>query len=230
MLTATQADLAGKIRSSDQNVWYVRCRHCKTENRLNRVNVPTEADASYALKQSGWRLSNPRKKYIQRNWSCPPCAAEWWGEETPTAMETDTGGSAGQLAAVATALSFDDLNSEVEQLNAEVQELNAEVFKWSPGVLWHVKMKRGHVAGIRKLRREIKTLRAEVIAARIRRQPRRHESHPRSCRRSAEGAQQICSSPRVSRGGRPTAQTGSYNSSRCNSYRAAAEAKPSFAH
>ena len=89
-------------------------------------------------------------------------------------MEIDTGGSAGQLAAVATALSFDDLNSEVEQLNAEVQELNAEVFKWSPGVLWHVKMKRGHVAGIRKLRREIKTLRAEVIAARIRRQSRRH--------------------------------------------------------
>ena len=174
LLTATQADPAGKLRSpSDENVWYVRCKHCLTENRLNRLIVPTEEDASFTLKQSGWRLSNPRKKYIQRNWSCPPCA-EWWGEETPTAMETDTGGSAGQLAAVATALSFDDLNSEVEQLNAEVQELNAEVFKWSPGVLWHVKMKRGHVAGIRKLRREIKTLRAEVIAARIRRQPRRH--------------------------------------------------------
>ena len=165
MLTATQADLAGKIRSSDQNVWYVRCRHCKTENRLNRVNVPTEADASYALKQSGWRLSNPRKKYIQRNWSCPPCAAEWWGEETPTAMETDTGGSAGQLAAVATALSFDDLNSEVEQLKAEVEELKAEVGKRSPGVPWHVKMKEAHVAEIRRLRQEIEKLRAEVIAA-----------------------------------------------------------------
>ena len=174
LLTATQADLAGKIRSrSDEHVWYVRCKHCETENRLNRVIVPTEEDASFALKQSGWRLSNPRKKYIQRNWSCPPCA-EWWDEETPTAMETDTGGSAGQLAAVATALSFDDLNSEVEQLNAEVQELNAEVFKWSPEVLRHVKMNRRHVAGIRTLRRTIKTLRAEVIAARIRRQSRRH--------------------------------------------------------
>ena len=166
MLTATQADLAGKIRSlSDQNVWYVRCRHCKTENRLNRVNVPTEADASFALKQSGWRLSNPRKKYIQRNWSCPPCAAEWWGEETPTAMETDTGGSAGQLAAVATALSFDDLNSEVEQLKAEVEELKAEVEKWKELAHGHVAYKAAHVDEIRKLMQEIDKLRAEFTAA-----------------------------------------------------------------
>ena len=80
-------------------------------------------------------------------------------------METDTGGSAGQLAAVAKALSFDDLNSDVEQLKAEVEELKAEVGKWSPGVLWHVKMKEAHVVEIRILREEIKKLRAEVIAA-----------------------------------------------------------------
>ena len=73
LLTATQADLAGKIRSlADENVWYVRCKHWLTENRLNRLIVLTEEDASFTLKQSGWRLSNPRKKYIQRNWSCPP--------------------------------------------------------------------------------------------------------------------------------------------------------------
>ena len=84
LLTATQADLAGKLRSlSDENVWYVRCKHCETENRLNRVIVPTEVDASFALKQSGWRLSNPRKKYIQRNWSCPPLRRRVVGRRDP---------------------------------------------------------------------------------------------------------------------------------------------------
>ena len=38
----------------------------------------------------------PRRKYHQRNWSCPRCA-EWWQDTAPTA--TDTAGSAGEPAA-----------------------------------------------------------------------------------------------------------------------------------
>ena len=140
-------------------MWYVRCKHCQTENRLDSSIVPTEEDASFRLKQSGWRLSMSGKQYIKRNWSCPSCA-EWW-DETPTAMEIDTSGSAGQFAAAATALSFDDLNSEVEQLKAEVEGLKAEVEKWKG----HVRMKDAHVVEIRMLRQEIAKLRADVIAA-----------------------------------------------------------------
>ena len=49
--------------------------------------------------------------------------------------------------------------------------------------------------------------------------PNRHLQQPSGGRRSS-----------VSRGGRPTVQTGSYNSSRCNSPRTAVESRPRFAH
>ena len=161
LLTATQADLAGKIRSlSDENVWYVRCKHCLTENRLNRLVVPTEEDASFTLKQSGWRLSNPGKKYIQRNWSCPRCA-KWWQDTTPTA--TYTAGSAGEPAAKR-AILLPNLRQEVQQLKAEIVELKAEVDKWKDLAQRHVADKAEHVDEIRKLRQEIDQLRAQASA------------------------------------------------------------------
>ena len=71
--------------------WYVHCKWCETETRFEARN---EEEAYGMLHE--WRLSMPRRKYHQRNWSCPRCA-EWWQETTPTA--TDTAGSAGQPAA-----------------------------------------------------------------------------------------------------------------------------------
>ena len=90
-----------------------------------------------------WRLSMPRRKYHQRNWSCPRCA-EWWQDTTPTA--TDTAGSAGQPAAKR-AILLPNLRQEVQQLKVEIVQLKA-----------------AHVDEIRKLRQEIDRLRAQATA------------------------------------------------------------------
>ena len=70
-----------------------------------------------------WRLSILRRKYHQRNWSCP-CCAKWWQDTTPTA--TDTAGSAGEPAAKR-AILLPNVRQEVWQLKAEIVELKAEV-------------------------------------------------------------------------------------------------------
>ena len=107
-----------------------------------------------------WRLSMPRRKYHQRNWSCPRCA-EWWQDTTPTA--TDTGGSAGQPAAKRAKL-LPSLRQEVQQLRAEVVELKAEVDKSKELAQTDVAYKAPHVDEIRKLRQEIDQLRAQATA------------------------------------------------------------------
>ena len=107
-----------------------------------------------------WRLSMRRRKYHQRNWSCPRCA-EWWQDTTPTA--TDTVGSAGQPAAKL-AILRPNLRREVQQLQAEVVEVKAEVDKWKELGQRHVAYKAAHVDEVRKLRQEIDQLRAQVTA------------------------------------------------------------------
>ena len=82
---------AGKLRELSSGLWYVHCRWCDEEARLEALN---EEEAYGMLHE--WRLSMPRRKYHQRNWSRPRCA-EWWQDTTPTA--TDAAGSAGQPAA-----------------------------------------------------------------------------------------------------------------------------------
>ena len=157
----------GKTHRLPDGSFSVKCKWCK-ETKTQQI-MP---DLASMLRECKWQLSIPGK--TSRKWSCTKCAK--WSEKKTTPTATDTtpkttdaagsaGGTAGQLAAATTALSFDDLNSEVEQLKAEVEELKAEVGKWSPGVLWHVKMKEAHVVEIRRLRQYIEKLRAEVIAA-----------------------------------------------------------------
>ena len=128
----------GKLRQLSSGKWYVHCRWCDEEARLE---APNEEEAYGMLHE--WRLSMPRRKYHQRNWSCPRCA-EWWQDTTPTA--TDTAGSAGQPAAKR-AILLPNLRQEVEQLKVEVVQLKA-----------------AHVDEIRKLRQEIDRLRAQATA------------------------------------------------------------------
>ena len=107
-----------------------------------------------------WRLSILRRKYHQRNWSCP-CCAKWWQDTTPTA--THTAGSAGEPAAKR-AILLPNVRQEVQQLKAEIVELKAEVDKWKDLAQRHVADKAAHVDEIRKLRQEIDQLRAQATA------------------------------------------------------------------
>ena len=145
----------GKLCQLPSGLWYVHCRWCDEEARLEASN---EEEAYGMLHE--WRLSMPRRKYHQRNWSCPRCA-EWWQDTTPTA--TDTAGSAGQPAAKR-AILLPNLRQEVQHLKAEVVELKAEVDKWKELVHRHVAYKAAHVDEIRKLRQEIDQLRAQATA------------------------------------------------------------------
>ena len=139
--------------SSD--LWYVHCRWCDEETCLE---APHEEEAYGMLHE--WRLSMPRRKYHQRNWSRPRCA-EWWQGTTPTA--TDAAGSAGQPAAKRAILQ-PNLRWEVQQLKAEVVEVKAEVDKWKELGQRHVAYQAAHVDEIRKVRQEIDQLRAQVTA------------------------------------------------------------------
>ena len=147
---------AGKLHYlPEEDVWYVHCKHCEVEKRLNARN---EEEAYTGLHE--WRLSMPNRKYQHRNWSCPRCA-EWWQDTTPTA--TDTAGSAGQPAAKR-AILLPNLRQEVQQLKAEVVQLKAEVDKWKELVHRHAAYKAAHVDEIRKLTQEIDQLRAQATA------------------------------------------------------------------
>ena len=108
----------GKLRQRSSGNWYVQCRWCDKEARLE---APNEEEAYGMLHE--WRLSMPRRQYHQRNWSCP-CCAKWWQDTTPTA--TDTAGSAGEPAAKRAKL-LPNVRQEVWQLKAEIVELKAEV-------------------------------------------------------------------------------------------------------
>ena len=147
---------AGKLHYlPEEDVWYVHCKHCEVEKRLNARN---EEEAYTGLHE--WRLSMPNRKYQHRNWSCPRCA-EWWQDTTST--ETDTAGSAGQPAA-RRAILLPNLRQEVQQLKAEIVELKAEVDKWKELAQMHVSYKAAHVDEIRKLTQEIDQLRAQATA------------------------------------------------------------------
>ena len=144
----------------EEDVWYVHCRWCDEEARLEASN---EEEAYGMLHE--WRLSMPRRKYHQRNWSCPRCA-EWWQDTTPTATDTAEAEAASQLAPT-TATTTDTAESasqEVQQLKAEVVQLKAEVDKWKELAHRHAAYKAAHVDEIRKLRQEIDQLRAQATA------------------------------------------------------------------
>ena len=155
MAASSEEVTLGKLRELPSGEWYVHCKWCEKEARLPARN---EEEAYGMLHE--WRLSMPRRKYHQRNWSCPRCA-EWWQETTPTA--TDTAGSAGQPAAKR-AILLPNLRQEVQQLKAEVVQLKAEVDKWKELVHRHAAYKAAHVDEIRKLRQEIDQLRAQATA------------------------------------------------------------------
>ena len=81
----------------EEGVWYVHCKHCEVEKRLNARN---EEEAYGML--GGWQLSMPQlpRSHLRRNWSCPKCVDEYWNER-------------------------DQLKAEVVQLKAEVAWLKA---------------------------------------------------------------------------------------------------------
>ena len=95
----------GKLCQLPSGLWYVHCRWCDEEARLE---APNEEEAYGMLHE--WRLSMPRRKYHQRNWSCPRCA-EWWQDTTPTATDTAEAEAASQLApTTATTTATDDIS------------------------------------------------------------------------------------------------------------------------
>ena len=157
----------GKTRQLRDGRWSVQCKWCE-EKKTEQVD--DDSAFNEMLKKFNWRLSHPRKKYINRNWTCPECAQVFKDSDaTPTATDTtptatDAAGSAGQLAAHAAAPSSDALYSEVEQLKEEVETLKAEVLLWKELLRGHVQMKDAHVAELRLLRKEIAELRAEFTA------------------------------------------------------------------
>ena len=101
---------------AEEGVWYVHCKHCEVENRLNARN---EEEAYGML--GGWQLSMPQlpRSHSRRNWSCPKCVDEYWKERDQ--RRSDRAGSA------ATDTPFDALKLEVVELKAKVVELEAEV-------------------------------------------------------------------------------------------------------
>ena len=107
MAAETEALKAGKLHLLSTGEWFVHCKWCETETRLEARN---EEEAFAMLEE--WRLSMPREKYTRRNWSCPKCVDEYWKEwdqrrsDTAGSAMTDTAGSAGQLAGATDALSL----------------------------------------------------------------------------------------------------------------------------
>ena len=126
----TEALEAGKLHLLSTGEWFVHCRWCATETRLEAEN---EEEAFAMLEE--WRLSMPRKKYTQRNWSCPKCVENYWNKldqqrsDTARSAALDTAGSSGQLADAADAATtpFDTPALEVAALKTEIVELKAQV-------------------------------------------------------------------------------------------------------
>ena len=73
----------GKTRQLRDGRWSVQCKWCE-----EKKTEQAEDDSAFyhMLKECNWRLSNPGKKYINRNWSCPKCAQSFKDRDTaPTA-------------------------------------------------------------------------------------------------------------------------------------------------
>ena len=154
----SEALQAGKLHRLPSGEWYVHCKHCETEARLQ---APNEDEACRMLDE--WRLSMPRRQSKNRNWSCPTCRHYFDKEPTTTntagSAATDTAGSAGQLADAA-ATSFDALQLEVVALKAEVVELKAEVERLKAEAHEHVAYQAAHDEEI--LARALQMVRREV--------------------------------------------------------------------
>ena len=157
---------AGKLRQLSSGKWYVRCRWCDEEARLDARN---ENEAYGMLHE--WRLSMPRRKYHQRNWSRPRCA-ELWQDTTPTA--TDAAGSAGQPAAKRAILrpnlrwGVQQLKAEVVELKAEIRILKAEIVELKSGLKavfdQHVASEAERDDVIKNLKQIVETLAAQVTS------------------------------------------------------------------
>jgi len=123
MAAETEALKAGKLHLLSTGEWFVHCRWCETETRLEAQN---EEEAFAMLEE--WRLY---WDVWQADWSCPACCFAWdfpepTTTETAETAATDAAGSAGQLVDAA-ATSFDALQLEVVALKAEIVELKDEV-------------------------------------------------------------------------------------------------------
>ena len=147
---------AGKLQLLSTGEWYVHCKWCETETRLEARN---EEEAIAKLEE--WRLSMPGKKYPCRNWSCPKCVDEYWKERDQ--RRSDRAGSA------ATDTPFDALKLEVVELKAEVVELKAEVERLRGEV-------QGHYAHARERDQEILDRALQMVRREIRRSAVPHDT------------------------------------------------------
>ena len=147
---------AGKLHLLSTGEWYVHCKWCETETRLETRN---EEDAIAMLEE--WRLSMPGKKYPCRNWSCPKCVDEYWKERDQ--RRSDRAGSA------ATDTPFDALKLEVVELKAEVVELKAEVERLRGEV-------HGHYAHARERDQEILDRALQMVRRESRRSAVPHDT------------------------------------------------------
>ena len=148
-----QPELLRRLSTSE---WYVHCKWCETETRLEARN---EEEAIAKLEE--WRLSMPGKKYPCRNWSCPKCVDEYWKERDQ--RRSDRAGSA------ATDTPFDALKLEVVELKAEVVELKAEVERLRGEV-------QGHYAHARERDQEILDRALQMVRREIRRSAVPHDT------------------------------------------------------
>ena len=162
---------AGKLRQLSSGVWYVHCKWCEREARLEAG----DEEEAYGMLEE-WRLSMPRRAEQYRFWSCPSCK-EWFKKEDKKETTTDTAEAASQLAPT-TATTTDTAESasqEVQQLKAEVVQLNAELWRLKADVVElkfelkaevhrHVAYRAAHDEDIQKLKQKVDKLTAQVTA------------------------------------------------------------------
>ena len=164
MAAETETLKLGMLHKLSTGKWFVHCKWCETETRLETRN---EEDAYAMLVSQAWRLSMPRRHSKYRNWSCPACVREYWNVLEPTTTETaetaatDAAGSAGQLADQRMQrASFDALQLEVVALKAEVVELKKEVERLKAEAHEHVAYQAAHDEEL--LARALQMVRREV--------------------------------------------------------------------
>ena len=167
MAAETESLKAGKLHKLSTGKWFVHCKWCETETQLEARNE----EEAYAMLLEEWRLSNPRAKYADRNWSCPKCVDSYWKDRDP--KRSDTARSASTETAAppdqpadasdAAATPFDALKLEVVELKAEVVELKAEVERLRGEVHEHYAHVREREEAI--LARALQMVRRQVAAA-----------------------------------------------------------------
>ena len=146
------------LRRLSTGEWYVHCKWCGTETRLEARN---EEEAYGML--GGWQLSMPQllRSHLRCNWSCPKCVDEYWKERDQ--RRSDRAGSA------ATDTPFDALKLEVVELKAKVVELEAEVERLRGEV-------HGHYAHARERDQEILDRALQMVRRESRRSAVPHDT------------------------------------------------------